>query len=87
MAAGGRLLARFKLAGRDPDRRGSPRLPRRIEHTIGLLVERFDCRRIRVKDLWHLGHRPVRKILSHTVAVGLNARGGHPPLRFDRRVA
>jgi hypothetical protein len=89
-AAGGRLIAPFKTQRYDPDRRGSGRLlrlRRRIEHTIGQLVERYDCRRIRVKDLWHLEHRLVRKILSHTVAVWVNVRKGHQPLQFERLVA
>jgi hypothetical protein len=85
-AAGGRLVAPFKTARHDPDPRRSHwllRLRRRIEHAIGQLVERFDCRRIRVRDLWHLEHRLIRKILSHTVAVWLNVKQGHEPLQFD----
>jgi hypothetical protein len=89
-AAGGRLVAPFKTARYDPDRRrshGLLRVRRRVEHAIGQLVERFDCRRIRVKDLWHLEHRLIRKILSHTVAIWLNVRDGHEPLQFDRLAA
>jgi hypothetical protein len=89
-AAGGRLVAPFKIARRDPDRHRSDQLlalRRRIEHAIGALAERFNCRRVRVKDLWHLEHRLVRKILSHTVAIGLNVQAGHEPLQFDRLVA
>ena len=37
----------------------------------GQLMERYSCRRLRVRDLWHLEHRLVRKILSHTVATWL----------------
>jgi hypothetical protein len=88
-AEGGRLEAPFKTWRHDPDRRRSARLlrlRRRIEHAIGGLVERLDCRRIRVKDLWHLEHRLVRKILSHTVAIWLNVRDGHAPLQFARLV-
>jgi hypothetical protein len=89
-AAGGRLVAPFKTARHDKDPRRSHallELRRRIEHAIGQLVERFDCRRVRVKDVWHLEHRLVRKILSHTVALWLNVRDGHEPLQFDRLAA
>ena len=89
-AAGGRLVAPYKLARHDPDRARSQallRLRRRIETTHGQLVERYRCRRLKVKDLWHLEHRLVRKILSHTVAVWLNVREGHPPLQLERLVA
>ena len=89
-AAGGRLLAPFKTARHDKDPKrshGLQKLRRRIENAIGQLVERFDCRRIRVKDVWHLEHRLVRKILSHTVAIWLNLREGHTPLQFDRLAA
>jgi hypothetical protein len=89
-AAGGRLLAPFKHARHDPDRRRSRALlavRRRIEDTNGQLVERFGCRRTKVKDLWHLEHRLVRKILSHTVAAWLNVSDGHQPLHLDRLVA
>ena len=89
-AVGGGLVAPFKTARYDPDPRrshGLLKLRRRIEHAIGQLVERFDCRRIRIREIWHLEHRLVRKILSHTVAIWLNVREGHEPLQFDRLVA
>lgn len=88
-ARGGELLAPFKKRSSDPDPARSERLlavRRRIETTIGQLVERLNCRRVRVKDLWHLEHRLVRKIYAHTVAAWLIARDGHPPLRIDRLV-
>jgi hypothetical protein len=89
-AAGAAPAAPFKSAAHDPDRhRWGPRLAlrRRIEPTLGQLVERFEGRRLRVQDLWHLEHRRVRKILSPTGAVALNVRAGHEPLQFDRLVA
>ncbi len=89
-AAGGRLVAPFQMARHDKDPRRSQALlsvRRRIEHAIGQLVERFPCRRVRVKDIWHLEHRLGRKILSHTVAIWLNVRDGHEPLQFDRLAA
>jgi hypothetical protein len=89
-AAGGALVAPFKAARHDPNPGRSHwllKLRRRVENAIGQLVERFDCRRIRVRDLWHLEHRLVRKILSHTVAVWLNVKQGHEPLQFDLAAA
>jgi Transposase DDE domain len=89
-AAGGRLWAPYKLARHDPDRARSGALQavrRRIEDTIGQLVERYCCRRIKVKDLWHLEHRLVRKILSLTVAVWMNVVDGHQPLQLERLAA
>jgi hypothetical protein len=88
--AGGELLAPYKHARRDPDPKRSAwllRLRRRIETAIGQLVDRFRCRQTKVKDLWHLEHRLVRKILSHTVAIWLNVRAGREPLQFDALAA
>lgn len=89
-AAGGDLAAPFKQAKHDPQPRRSAallKLRKRIETTFGQLVERFDCRRLKVRDLWHLEHRLVRKILSHTLAVWLNVRAGREPLRLEALVA
>jgi hypothetical protein len=44
-------------------------LRRRIETVISQLVERYRAKRVRARDLWHLGSRWLRKIVSHTVAV------------------
>jgi hypothetical protein len=88
--AGGSLLAPYKHASRDPDPKRSAWLlawRRRIETTIGQLVERFACRRTKVKDLWHLEHRLIRKFLSHTVGVWLNVRAGREPLQLDALTA
>ena len=89
-AAGGDLLAPFKHASRDPDPARSEallRLRKRIETTIGQLVESLTCRRVKVKDLWHLENRLVRKILGHTAAVWLNVQLGQEPLRLARLAA
>lgn len=85
-AAGGRLLAPYKHASRDPDPKRSRGLMvwrKRIETTIGQLVSDFGCRRVKVKDLWHLRHRLIRKILSHTVGVWLNVEAGREPLQLE----
>ena len=36
------------------------------------------------RDLWHLCHRLIRKILSHTVLIWLAVEPRIPPLSFDR---
>jgi Transposase DDE domain len=89
-ACGGRLLAPYKMARYDKDRPRSRQLQRarrRIEPVLGQLIDRFGCRRVRVMDLWHLEHRVVRKILSHTVCAWINVKDGYPPLQLDRLVA
>jgi DDE family transposase len=88
--AAGRPVAPYKLARYDRDRPRSAALlalRRRIEDANGQLVGRYDCRRIKVRDVGHLEHRLVRKILSLTVAMGLNARLGHEPLQLEKLVA
>ena len=49
---------------------------RRIETVISQLVERYHAKRVRARDLWHLGSRWWRKILSHTAAVLLCQEAG-----------
>lgn len=44
---------------------------RRIETVFSQLVERFQVKRLRVHDAWHLCSRWMRKILSHTIGVYL----------------
>lgn len=56
---------------------------RKIETVIGQLTDRFHIQKVRAKDLWHLTHRIVRKILSHTISVILNKRLGNPPLQLE----
>ena len=56
----------------------------RIETVNGQLAERYDMKRTWARDLWHLCHRLIRKILSHTVMIWLTVRATIPPLTFDR---
>jgi hypothetical protein len=80
------LLAPFRKESTDPTPRWSEMLTKLrqiIEPVIGQLAQRFHCQRTWARDLWHLCSRLARKILSHTVAVLLNARQGHPPLQLD----
>jgi hypothetical protein len=82
---GSKLLAPFKSAKHDPDPQRSfrlSRLRRIIETTFGELVERFHIKRTWARDLWHLTHRLIRKLLSHTVGVWLNAQLGRPLLQL-----
>ena len=67
------LIAPYKSAKRE--RRRLPlaitHLRRRIETVFGQLVDRFNAKVRRARDLWHLTVRWFRKILAHTVAVFL----------------
>ena len=54
-----------------------------VETVIGQLSERFNIQKVRAKDLWHLSHRLIRKILSHNLCFVLNKQLGNPPLQFE----
>jgi hypothetical protein len=61
---------------------------RKLIETVGSqLAGRFAIEQIRVRDLWHLQHRIIRKVLAHTLAVVLNLQLGRSPLDFDRLLA
>lgn len=84
-AAGVTLHAPYKNKARDPDPARSARLRAArwiIETVFGQLAERFGIKRVRARDLWHLCHRVIRKVLGHTVAVWLGVVEGRRPLRF-----
>jgi hypothetical protein len=87
LAAGGVVrLAPFKNKSKDPDPERSRRLRRVrwvIETAFGQLAERFRVKRTWARDLWHLSHRVIRKVLGHTVAVWINVSVGRKPLDFD----
>ena len=91
LAAGGiTLLAPFRLASKDPDRartRALSRQRRRIETVLGQLAERMHVKRTWARDLWHLCHRIIRKVLCHTVAAYVNASQGRSPITFDALLA
>jgi len=55
----------------------------KIETVGSQLSQHFAIANIRVRDLWHLQHRLIRKVLAHTVAVFLNLQLGRPPLDLD----
>jgi Transposase DDE domain len=57
---------------------------RKLIETVGSqLAGRFAIEQIRVRDLWHLQHRIIRKVLAHTLAVVFNLQLGRSPLDFD----
>ena len=91
LAAGGvTLLAPYYQKSKDPDRRRSARLSAvryRIETSNGQLAERYGIKRTWAKDLWHLCHRVIRKVLSHTALALINFRAGHLPMQLDALVA
>ena len=89
-AEGITLLAPFRLASRDPDparTRALNRQRRRIETVLGQLAERMHVKRTWARDLWHLCHRLIRKVLCHTVAAFINVSQGRPPITFDALLA
>jgi hypothetical protein len=84
--AGIHLLAPFKMRDTDPDPAGSQILTRwrwRIEVVASQLVERYHLKRVWARDAWHLTSRLLRKVLSHTLCVGLCLEQGLDPLHFD----
>lgn len=85
--AGMALLAPFKKRATDPDPERSRFITKkrwRIETVASQLVERYHLKRVWARDAWHLTSRVLRKVLSHTIAVGLCLERGHPPLSFAR---
>jgi len=83
------LLSAFRSKKHDPHPHASRvllRARRLVETLIGQLTERFHCKRTRARDLWHLCHRLIRKFLSHTAALLLNACAGNPPMQLDRLI-
>ena len=91
LAAGGvTLLAPYYQKSKDPDRRRSARLSAvryRIETSTGQLAERYGIKRTWAKDLWHLCHRVIRKVLSHTALALINFRAGYRPMQLDALAA
>jgi Transposase DDE domain len=61
----------------------SARWRKRIETVGSQLTERFAIARIRVRNLWHLQHRVIRKVLAHTVCVFLNLQLDRSPMDLD----
>lgn len=90
LPAGIILEAPFRKRSSDPTPERSRllnRVRRRIETTIGQLVEQYHLKRIWARDSWHLTSRILRKVLSHTVAVAINYQiGAEHPMRIKHLV-
>ena len=88
LAAGGVTLhAPYYHKSRDPDPKGSSRLASlryRIETVGSQLAGRYRMKSTWARDAWHLLHRIIRKILSHTVMICINVQETISPLSFDR---
>lgn len=86
-AGGVTLHAPYYQKSRDPDPKRSSLLASlryRIETVNGQLAVRYQMKRTWARDLWHLIHRIIRKVLSHTVMICINVQETMPPLSFDR---
>lgn len=57
-------------------------LRRRIETVIGQLAERFSAKRVWARDSWHFFSRLLRKVMAHTLFVGLCQHHDVRPLRM-----
>ena len=80
------FLAPYQSRKADPAPVRSRRLARSrwvIETGFGQLAERFRAKRTWAWDPWHLSHRGIRKVLSHTAAVWINVTRGRSALDFD----
>jgi hypothetical protein len=78
------LLAPFRSAKREkrPWPRRLVNTRRRIETVIGQLVERFHAKQVWARDAWHFLSRLLRKVLGHTLFVGLCQQCELLPLRM-----
>ena len=80
------IIAPFRSAKRE--RKAFPRrltnLRRRIETVIGQLSERFAIKRVWARDQWHFCSRLLRKVLAHTIFVGLCQKQNCEPLQMAR---
>jgi hypothetical protein len=86
-AGGVTLHAPYYQRSRDPDPVRSRQLASvryRIETVGSQLTVRYHMKQARARDVWHLVHRVIRKILSHTVMICLDVQETNAPLSFDR---
>lgn len=83
---GVRPVAPFQTKKRDLDPARAWRISRfrwLIETAFGRLAGRLRVKTTWARDLWHLSHRVIRKVLARTAAVWLNVTSGRKPLDFD----
>jgi len=80
------IIAPFRSAKpeKKPFPRRLPNLRRRIQTLIGQLAERFSIKRLWVPDEWHFCWRRLRKVLAHTMFVGLCQTHNCEPLQMAR---
>ncbi len=55
---------------------------RKIETVMGQLSEQFNIQKIKARDLLHLSHCFIRKILAHNVCFLINRSLRNLPLQF-----
>lgn len=56
------------------------RIRYRIESIFGQLAERYNVKRCRARDFWHLAGRIMRKVLSHTTMLLVQQLVGNSPV-------
>jgi hypothetical protein len=56
---------------------------RMVETVIGQLAGRFHIEKVWARDIWHLSHRFIRKILAHTMMFSINKDIGNQPSQLD----
>lgn len=80
------IIAPFRKAKYEKRRfpRSLTNLRRRIETVIGQLAGRFSIKRVWARDVWHFCSRLLRKILAHTIFVGLCQQQNCEPLQIAR---
>ncbi len=86
-AGGLDLVAPHAHKSTDPNPRKSAFLSKvryRIDTVFGQLTERYSIKRLWARDIWHLGSRLLRKVLSHTVAFLVGKQAGGSPLQLAR---
>lgn len=80
------IIAPFRKAKYEKKRfpRRLTNLRRRIETVIGQLSERFSIKRVWARDAWHFCSRLLRKVLAHTLFVGLCQKHNCEPLQLSK---
>jgi hypothetical protein len=81
------VFAAYQHGGKDSDRLLSAKLGAiwyRIETADGQRADRYRIKRTWSRELSHLCHRLIRKILGHTVMAWVAASNGKPTVTFDR---
>ena len=60
---------------------------RLVDTVIGQLTDRYKIQKMKARDLWHLTHRIIQKVTSHTMAIFIN-KSINPdnPLQLEKLV-